>query len=515
MKFDQTRVRLVQAGAALAAAALIAGCGNNYRPVVTPVNPSGPAAQPKAYAVVVSAPSTSAKGIATIIDYSGDTVLASAHIGPGPSAFTVDQTGSNGYTINSDGTLTNFPVSDSLQDKSVTYTTLPSNAQPLNLFSPSAGLWAADLCATFPPSSVCEDAADVFTGSPETFLLPIPTAATSPVEANTPVMVVGPGLSGKRYFAISQNLATTTNPGMECNISPAAQPTGAVTGIEVTNDTTDTPIPVGKCPVYAVESSDGQRLFVINRGSDTVSVINVANDTLDDLCPTGCVNQAGQKFYSHPTLPLSTTAGLAQDANKDVPVTAEPVYAEYNSTKNLLVVADYVGNTISVIDVSLDEYGNDSSTFGTTYTIPVGTNPASVTVLLDGTRAYTANQTAQTVTIVNLSSYTVEKTLPVTGHPRTVVNTANSIYGKVYVASPDSPDLTIIAIGGTNPDTVDTTLDLNSGNLVDVRVQNQNGTSGNSNNLSRIPGYGQPCNRPLSVFNASAPGATLAGCQAQ
>ena len=49
-----------------------------------------------------------------------------------------------------------------------------------------------------------------------------------------------------------------------------------------------------------------------------------------------------------------------------------------------------------MIDVSLDEYGNDSATFGTTYTIPVGNtatpNPASVTVLYDGSKAYTANQ---------------------------------------------------------------------------------------------------------------------------
>ena len=60
------------------------------------------------------------------------------------------------------------------------------------------------------------------------------------------------------------------------------------------------------------------------------------------------------------------------------------------------MVANYDGGTISVIDVSLDEYGNDSSTFGTTYTIPVGNtatpNPASVTVLYDGSKAYTANQ---------------------------------------------------------------------------------------------------------------------------
>jgi DNA-binding beta-propeller fold protein YncE len=427
----------------------------------------------------------------------------------------VDETGSNGYTINSDGTLTNFPVSTNLQAKNVTYTTLPNGAKPLNLFSPSAGLWAADLEGSI---------ADVFTGSPQTFLLSIPLASISPT-VNTPVMVVGPGLRGQRYFALSENLATSANPnptGMECNISPTTQPTGEVTGIEVGNNTTDTPISVGQCPVYAVESADNQRLFVLNRGSDTVTVINAVNDILDQcVCPsTGCVNQDNQAYTCHPTLPLSTTAVTAThitppNGTTGMTATAGPVYAEYNATKNLLVVADYAGNTISVIDVSLDEYGNDSSTFGTTYTIPVGNNPASVTVLLDGSRAYTANQTDQTVTVASLSSYTPEKTLPVTGHPRTVVSTQNSVYGKVYVAAPDSPYLTIIATGGANPDTVDTTLDLYSGNLVDVRVTTQNGSSGNNNNLSRIPGFGQPCNLPLSEFNAAAAGATLAGCENQ
>ena len=38
----RARVRLVQAGAVLMAAALATGCGNNYRPVVTPINPNGP-----------------------------------------------------------------------------------------------------------------------------------------------------------------------------------------------------------------------------------------------------------------------------------------------------------------------------------------------------------------------------------------------------------------------------------------------------------------------------------------
>ncbi len=108
MSSGRARVRLVQAGAALVAAALIAGCGNAYRPVVTPINPSGPAAQPTSYAAVVSSPSPTSPGIVTIIDYSGDTVMAIAPIGPGPRSFVMDEFGSNGYTVDSDGTLANF-----------------------------------------------------------------------------------------------------------------------------------------------------------------------------------------------------------------------------------------------------------------------------------------------------------------------------------------------------------------------------------------------------------------------
>jgi YVTN family beta-propeller protein len=176
---------------------------------------------------------------------------------------------------------------------------------------------------------------------------------------------------------------------------------------------------------------------------------------------------------------------------------AGPVYAEYNSALNQLVIANYDGGTISVIDVGLDEYGNDGPTFGTTYTIPVGKYPASVTVLNDGSRAYTANQGDSTVTVANLSSHTVEKTLTVVGHPRTVVSTQNSLYGKVYTVAPDSPFLTILA---TQTDLVDTTL-LMQGNVVDVRVTTVNGSNGNPNIFSRTPGFGQPCNLPPTPGN--------------
>src|SRR5262249_53729896 len=141
-----SRVLLVQAGAALVVAAIIAGCGSNYRPVVTPINPTGPPPQPISYAVVVSSPSAGSSGVATVIDYSGDTVMVQAPIGPNPSAATIDAAGATGYTVNSDGTLTNFPISATQpQQKDIHFSTLPAAAQVVGLFSPTAGLWASDL----------------------------------------------------------------------------------------------------------------------------------------------------------------------------------------------------------------------------------------------------------------------------------------------------------------------------------------------------------------------------------
>ncbi len=523
MKSGQVYLLLAEAGVALSAAVLIAGCGNNYRPVVTPVNSSGPAAQVTSSVVAMSVSSDTAAGIASIIDYSGDSIMAVAPVGIGPLAFTIDEIGGTGYTFNSDHTITNFPVSTQLQQKQETITTLPANASPINLYLPSTGMWIGDLTG---------NVVDVFSGSPQTFQLSVPMAP-----ATTPVFIAGSATgSGQRQYVINQNTTDAT----ECNLTPTSGPLGTAQPIEVAGYTLDVPIPVGRCPVFAVQSPDLRRLFVLNRGDDTITVINSQTNALNNDCPppTGCVNQNGQTYFSHPTLPLSTTAVTATgitppNGTAGMTSIAGPVYAEYNIATSQLVVADYDGGTISVIDVSMDQYGNDSPTFGTTYTIPVGNTstpyPASVTVLADGSKAYTANQGDDngsgngTVTVVNLSSHTVEKTLTVVGHPRTVVSTQNSGYAKVYAASPDSPYLTIISSTPTTTDVIDTTL-LLPANVMDVRVTTQAGAAvsvntyngsqsiSNPNFSSRVPGYGQPCNQPPTILTNADLAANPALC---
>lgn len=496
MKLGWVRVRLAQTGAVLTAAAFMAGCGNSYRPVVTPVIPSGPPAEVSSHVAVVSAPSESTSGVATIIDWSGDAIMAYALIGVGPLNLTLDETASTGYTYNRNGTITSFPISDtSLLAKNIAYSTPPSGATLLNMSAPSAGMWATD---------IANNAVDYFNSSPMAFKQAIPVATS-------PIMVAGSyTASGQRQYVIAQNFTDST--GVACNTAPTAQTAGVVVPIETSSMTADPAIAVGKCPVFAVQTPDLARLFVINRGDDTITVINTINNASDSCTPYQ--NRAGAWITCHPTIQLPAGSG--------------PVYAEYNATIQKLIVANYDGGTISVIDVPLDEYGNDANTyangtctnyadcgavtggFGTVHTIPVGKYsstpyPASVTVLYDGSRAYSANQGDEdgsgngTVSVVNLSSYTVEKTISVVGHPRTVVSTQNSTLAKIYAGAPDSPYLTIIKDAGTASDSIDTTVRV-TGNIVDVRTTTKNGSTGNYLDTSLMPGYGTPCTLPPSML---------------
>ena len=70
-------------------AVMLAGCGETYRPVVTPVAVTGPAPQPQSYTVVTTTAGTTSPGLANIFDASGDTLLTQALLGNGPLALSL------------------------------------------------------------------------------------------------------------------------------------------------------------------------------------------------------------------------------------------------------------------------------------------------------------------------------------------------------------------------------------------------------------------------------------------
>ena len=290
---------------------------------------------------------------------------------------------------------------------------------------------------------------------------------------------------------MSQDLPDTPAGAIACNLSPRTGPDGVATPIEITSNTTDPAIAVGKCPVYAVETPDLQRLFVLEsrrrhhqrhqrqkQYSRCLYAVRESERTDRHLSSiTAAFHGSLTPANAPPNCNIATnpTCGMGPIAG--------PVYAEYNAATQQLVVANYDGGSISVIDVSLDEYGNDSPTFGTTYTIPVGNtatpNPASVTVLFDGSKAYTANQNDGDGERHGDGRQSFHAHCGKDHHcgrssAHGCLNAELRIQQRSTSLLPTVPYITIIQSTPTVTDLIDTTV-LVEGNVVDLRVTTQNG----------------------------------------
>ncbi len=436
------------------------GCGNTYRPVVSAINPVGPAAQPQKFAVAISTTGTATNptpGLVTFVDFSGDSVLITAQIGVNPYYLILNSGGTTGYTLNSDHTLTTFDVDTSLLQSNILQTTLLPGANPVSIFPEGANTYVSD-----PGLNVVSQ----FIGQPLNLQQEL---TINP--AFTPIYVVG--ISGApRVYAITPS----KNGGL-----------GQVSTIETTSNTIDpTPIPVGHGPVYGVMTADAKRAFIMNQTDGTVSVINAQTNQLD-IVPAGATN------------PIS--------------VGTSPLWADFAPARNEMVVANagdgVHAGSVSIISIPLCSANAlpsnpncdpnnpvDAAGFGTVLaTVPVGVNPRMIGVLQDTTnsRAYVVNggnpnlpcaapTTAQplgncTVSVINLNTYTVTATIPIplsvlpaspvlNGHPNYLAVTNGTPTGKVYVTSPESNFMTVIR---TDIDAIDLTVPL-QGNGVSVRV---------------------------------------------
>ena len=481
--------------AAVGLLGLLSGCGAQFRPVVTPVNPTGPPSQvANANVIALSSNSPTSNGLATLVNGNGDTLLAQATLGSGPFSFALNSGGTVAYNLNSNGntnvTLNAYAATApaptaaafGLQTRNVTNSTLTQGANPVAIFAGGADVYLLEPYASLSPT-----AAGTTNAALAVLTLQVPpsvgnSTATSPALqqeiplAPNPVQFAGtPGAT--RIYAISQSATGAAPLAMNaCNTPSAVTQTGEVAAIETPVNAISSRIPVGVCPVFGIMSGDSNRAFILNRGSNTVTVLNAQQNAID----------------------------VSATFNGTIPVGAGPVHAAIYQPRGLLVTANYDSNTVSVINVGLDIFGNDGPTFGQTRTIPVGRGPVAVTILQDGSRAYVANQTDGTVSVVDLTSFVVTGTIQVFGggHPDAISSTSAIGTGQVFVVARDSQYITAIR---TDSDQVSANIFLQNFG-VDVRATTETGggpsnsppggRNGEFNSIvnSRAAGLGVPCN---------------------
>ena len=408
-------------------------------------------------ALVVADPGSGQPGVATLVDFSGDTVVGVLNTAPAPTYLALDGN-AQAYVMHAATGLidaftatTSTSTTGSFRTVNVQHTTLATGstqntgtgvAQITGLVSGMTSGGAATPGTVYVTEPGTTRVAALTPGVPPTIRQEFPVAPN-------PVYTVG-SPSSSRVYVLSQGAVPGTS-------------LGAATGVENTaTNATSNVIPVGVNPVFGVVNGDGRRAFVLNSGGDstsgtngTVSVINVQTNALD------------------------TTPRVVVGAN--------PIWADVDTAVNELAVLNAgngaVAGSLSVVYIPLcsaiTQAGNpncdttnpvDATGFGNVLaTVAVGRAPVMVAVLQDQNKAYVANSGDGTVTVVDLQRMVATSTINVGGSLNWIAATGGTPTGKVYVTAKDTQVVTVIR---TDTDQVITTLPL-QGYGLSVRVTAQ------------------------------------------
>ena len=261
------------------------------------------------------------------------------------------------------------------------------------------------------------------------------TNATTADKQDTFTITVSDGYGGQTTTTVTVSLASTP--------APVVGPVGLVG--------------VGSQPTGVVFSPDGSRAYVTNFGSNTVSVINTATNTVTTTITVGSAPYAaaitpngGQLYVANAT---SNTVSVINTTTNTVTATIAvgtgPYAVAVTPNGGQVYVTNTYANTVSVINTTTNTV---IATFSTG-----GRNPRGITASPDGTRLYIANAGSNTITVVNTATNTVTATIAVPTLPATVTLTPDG--KRLYASSLGSwatPAGTVTVIDTTTNTTIAT-----------------------------------------------------------
>ena len=304
------------------------GCGDAYRPIANPITQPGGDPQ-TADTIYAMNQNPIGPGSVSEINVPGDVIIGNRSVSTDPTFITFDASGSIAYTANfsSENLSGNSPGSNN-----VITISLHQNSKPVALSSNRGGsLLVADqghsadtTCPATGTVGIIDTANSVLTNS----------VCVGPM----PRFVVDTG-NTQKAFVLDETDSTVRVIDLSGKAIAGNQPT------------------VGSDPIWAAISADGTQVYVVNRGSNNVSVIDIASQTVVATVPTG----------------------------------SGPAYVAVDRGLDRVYVSNRNDNTVSIYDAS-------QTPMALMRTVSVGTSPQAIAVLPDGSRAYVANTGSPFVT---------------------------------------------------------------------------------------------------------------------
>ena len=367
----------VRVGYLLAAAGVIliaTSCGDYYRPIALPIQPTPPTPSALHYVLSLSLNGicppalgeACGRGASSRIDVSGDTTLGSAQVGLNPVHAAVLPNGTNVYVANEmEDTVSYYSPSNVAPVSGIS---LPANSRPVFLN-------ATDNTSVYVAAAGSNAVYNISTAS---------EAIVRTIGVGTmPVALAELPNAQKVYVANRGSGANPTNGSVQ--VINALDGSVSAIGNSSWNS-----------PVWAIARSDSARVYALDQGTGMVSAIDTSSDA------------------------VVGTAAVQPGAN----------YLFYQSSRNHLYVTNPLAQTLTVLnaaDDSLPVLASVSFAAGSGI-CPSGCVPLSVTVLPDGSRAYVVSyqiapacsQAGDTppcvttqVTVLSAANYSVTKTIPV------------------------------------------------------------------------------------------------------
>ncbi len=399
-------------GLLLATAALVvalAGCNDTLRQFIVPVPQPGGDPAALSDAIVLS---TNPGGLGSNlhIDVSGDSVIGVVSVGPNPVFLA--KASNRLYAINGDNTVSTYIALNPLSSVLSTITLPPgtvgvgagagsngdvyianTGSGTVPMISANINAVTDQVAALSQPAAIAGNASNS-----KIYILNSGAGSVSPVSTIdnfvAPAITVGArpiwgvmAPDGEHVFIVNQGDGTVSviDTLLDQVIGDPALPNKAIkVGITASPQ-----------PTYAVFEPKLQRLYVVNSGENTISVIKAnGTDLANGIFPT--------KIADIPVSGTPTSVAALSDGTR--------VYAALGNcpagTNHLTLLANLAtctGNTVSVID---------AAALVEKKVIAVGAGAVSIDAANDSSRVYVVGAAAGNVSIIRPASDTVVTTLP-------------------------------------------------------------------------------------------------------